>query len=370
MTSTSTDVETLVTERKSKLLRTFDLASAQGILPLTNREFHEMANSIVRSALFAAIKSKGTYAEWSEIFSLGGTIRYKGPQLTVNHEMLFTRIHALARGQSLTKPVIFTMTEALGWLGLSDSGPNRKKVRELLDDLKDGDVRVACKATLNRIYNILTRSDLERLPDGQFLKKLVENRYSSYLPAILENHRNDEPFEIDLSFITRIATQGRSRRIMVELDPMMALLFDGVNTTLLPFEVWDELDQFGKKFMCFVASHGGGVYNLLLENYHNLSGSKSSFEKVKRRFKSEFMARLRVYEEKNYIEPGWDVVRSREGDWLVIGIKGGPAIKIRSELRSGSPDPLALEPISPSLYDAAPLRVVEMPPEQRGLQLT
>lgn len=321
-----------IADRRSKLRKGFDLSSAQGVLPLTNEDYHEQANPIVRSALFAAIKSRSKYDDWVDIFSLGGSIKYKGPQLTVDHEMLFTRILVRARGLSLTKPVPFSMTEALGWLKIKDSGPNRTRIRNLLDDLKEGSVLIASKSALNRLYNILTRTDLESFVDGLFLRQLVLNRYTDYLPMIMQSYKDEEPFEISLDFIGRIANQTNTRRLMVELDPMMALLFDGVNTTLVPFDIWDSLDAYGKKLMPFIASHRDGVFNLFLESYHSLSGSKSTYESVERRFKSDFNKRLHDYEAKGYIEPGWAIVRNRDYRWTVTGLKGGEALKIRSEL--------------------------------------
>lgn len=353
-----------IADRRTKLLKGFDLSSAQGILPLTNEEFHEQANPIVRSALFAAIKSKGRYDEWTDIFSLVGTVKYKGPQLTVDHEMLFTRILVRARGRSLTKPVPFLMTEALGWLNIKDSGPNRTRIRTLLEDLEAGSVKIASKSMLARLYNVLTRKDLESLPDGNFLKQSVTNRYSEYLPMIMDCYNNKEPFEISLSFINRNATQGNSRRLMVELDDMMALLFDGVNTTLVPFELWDSLDAYGKKLMPFIASHRDGVFNLLLESYHCLSGSKSTYESVERRFKSDFNKRLKEYEDKGYIEPGWGIVRNREHRWMVTGLKGADALKIKSELLKGSfvdPDPAV------HYADEDESDVIEHAPDQASL---
>ena len=325
-----------ITERRTKLLSAFDLSSAQGVLPLTNEDYHEQANPIVRSALFAAIKSRGKYEDWVEIFSLGGSVKYKGPQLTVDHENLFTKILVKARGRSLTKPVPFLMTEALGWLKLKDSGPNRTRVRNLLDDLKEGSVRIASKSTLNRLYNILTRQDLESMADGKFLKQFVSNRYSDYLPMIMQSYRDKEPFEIDLDFIGRTAQQPNSRRLMVELDPMMALVFDGVNTTLVPFDIWDTLDAYGKKLLPFIASHRDGVFRLPLKDYHCLSGSKSTYESVERRFKSDFNKRLVEYEAKGYIEPGWVIVRNRDHIWMVDGLKGAAPIRIKSELSKGN----------------------------------
>jgi hypothetical protein len=131
---------------------------------------------------------------------------------------------------------------------------------------------------------------------------------------------------------------------MVELDDMMALLFDGVNTTLVPFEIWDSLDSYGKKLMPFIASHRDGVFNLLLESYHSLSGSKSTYDSVERRFKSDFNKRLQEYESKTYIEPGWAIVRNRDHRWMVTGLKGAAALKIKSELLKGTyieADPVA-----------------------------
>lgn len=353
-----------IAERRTKLLRGFDLSSAQGVLPLTNEDYHEQANPIVRSALFAAIKSRGRYDDWTEVFSLGGDVWYKGPQLTVDHEELFTRILVKARGRSLTKPVPFLMTEALKWLKLKDSGPNRTRVRTLLDDLKEASVRIASKSALNRLYNILTRQDLEAMPDGKFLKQFVSNRYSEYLPMIMQSYQASEPFVIDLDFIGRIAQQPNTRRMMVELDPMMALVFDGVNTTLVPFEIWDTLDSYGKKLLPFVASHRDGVFRLPLKDYHSLSGSKSSYEGVERRFKSDFNKRLQEYEAKGFIEPGWVIVRNRDHLWMVDGLKGGAPLKIRSELLKGSfiaPEPELYD------YDDEADFFEGDPPEQKSL---
>lgn len=347
MEDTTTEMSELISDRRSRLLKNFDLSSAQGVLPLTNEEFHEQANPIVRSALFAAIKSRPGYDDWTNIFSIGGTVVYKGPQLTIQHEMLFTRILVRARGRSLTKPVHFSMTEALSWLGLKDSGPNRDRAKSLLEDLKQASVKITSKSILKRLYNILTREDLDTVAgDGSFLKSYVKNRFGDYLPMIMKSYTNGEPLEIGLDFITRITNQGHSKRLLVELDVMMSLLFDGVNTTLVPFEVYDEVDAYGKKLLTFIASHRDGVYNMLLENYFDLSGSKSVYSSVERRFKTDFLARLRDYEARFYIEPGWDVVRSREHKWMVVGLRSGPALRIRSELLKRSitdPDPVCPE---------------------------
>jgi hypothetical protein len=119
---------------------------------------------------------------------------------------------------------------------------------------------------------------------------------------------------------------------MLNLDPIIAVFFDGVNTTLLPFEIWAQLDRFGKKLLPFIASHRDGVFPIRLESYHEFSGSKSEYEKVKRRVKSELKKRFHAWEQIGYIEPGWDIYRNNDGEEIVCGLKSGKAIRIRSAL--------------------------------------
>ena len=120
--------------------------------------------------------------------------------------------------------------------------------------------------------------------------------------------------------------------MMINLDPVFAIFFDGVNTTLLPFEIWDDLDRFGKKLLSLIASHRDGVYPVMLEKLHEFSGSKSEYLTVKRRFKSDMKKRCEGWEGKNYILPGWSISRNENGEEVVRGLKAGSAVRIRSKL--------------------------------------
>jgi hypothetical protein len=120
--------------------------------------------------------------------------------------------------------------------------------------------------------------------------------------------------------------------MMINLDPIAAIFFDGVNTTLVPFEIWDKLDRFGKKLLPLIASHRDGVYATKLEKYHEFSGSKSEYSKIKRRFKSEQKKRFEDWEQKGYIIPGWKIERNNEGEEIVSGLKTGEAVRMKSKL--------------------------------------
>lgn len=331
-------VQGVIDGRRSKLREKFDLASAQGILPFTNERFFEQSNPIVRSALFTAgkmnVRAKSQYLDWTEIFSLGsGSIHYRGPLLTVDHEVVLVRLLVLARGRSLTQPIYCNQADILRWLNLDlNSGANYKKARRILDDLAAAELRISSKPALRRLLSILTSPALSEMADGKFFQEYVKNRFSSHLKMIADGLENDQPVDVSMKFITNQTHNHITKRMMVNLDPISAIFFDGVNTTLLPFEIWDTLDRFGKKLLPLIASHRDGVYPTKLEKYHEFSGSKSDFKIVKRRFKSEQKKRFKDWECKGWIVPGWKIERNNEGEEVVSGLKAGEAVRIRSAL--------------------------------------
>jgi hypothetical protein len=328
----------VIDERRVKLRDKFNLESGQGILPFTNERFFEQSNPIVRSALFTAgkmnVRSKSQYMDWTEIFSLGsGSIHYRGPVLTVDHEIVLVRLMVLARGRSLTKPIHAFQADLLRWLDLDpNSGANYKKARRILDDLAAAELRISSKPALQRLLSILTSPAISDMADGIFFRDYVQNRFSSHLKMIADGIENDQPVDVSMKFLTNQTHNHITKRMMINLDPISAIFFDGVNTTLLPFEIWDTLDRFGKKLLPLIASHRDGVYPTKLEKYHEFSGSKSEFSTVKRRFKSEQKKRFEDWEAKGYIVPGWSIERNSEGEEIVSGLKAGEAVRIRSRL--------------------------------------
>ena len=324
--------------RKDKLRSKFELGTIQGILPFTNERFFEQSNPILRSSLFTAgrvnMRQKSQYLEWTEIFSLGGgSIHYRGPILTVDHERVLVKLMVLARGRSVTKPIHAFQADIIRWLEMdTNSGANYAKARRIIDDLAAGELRISSKPALRRLLSILTSPDLSEMADGKFFQELVKNRYSSHLTMIADGIENDQLVDITLSFIQNVTHNHITKRMMINLDPLAAVFFDGVNTTLLPFEIWDKLDRFGKKLLPLIASHRDGVFPMKLERYHEFSGSKSEYSTIKRRFKTEQKKRFREWEEKGYIVPGWSIERNKEGDEVVSGLKAGDAVRIRSKL--------------------------------------
>lgn len=332
-----------IDDRKSKLREKQYLESSQGILPFTNELYYEQMNPVVRSALFTAGKmnvGKGEhYLEWTEIFSFGGgSIHYRGPHLTVDHEIVLVKLMVLARGQSLTKPIHAFLADLVNWLKLdAGSGKNYKKVRRILDDLAAAEIKISSKPALQRLLMLLNSPAIVDLPDGQFFQDYINNRFKDHLKMIAKGIADDQPVDVTMKLVTQQTHNTFTKRMMINLDPVFAIFFDGVNTTLLPFEIWDDLDRFGKKLLSLIASHRDGVFPVMLEKLHEFSGSKSEYENVKRRFKSEQKKRFESWESKNYIVPGWSITRNNNGAEVVRGLKAGEAVRIRSKL--------ALEPL-------------------------
>lgn len=322
----------VIDDRKAKLQAKFDLDSGQGILPLTNEKYFEQSNPILRSALFSTTKMGQVFGEWTKIFSFGkGGIMYKGPGLTIEHEIVMARLYSLARGKSLTKPVHIFLADVLRWLDLGDSGANFQKARTILDDLSTGELKIADKIALRRLYDILTSPNLANRPDGIFFKDSIENRFGPMLKMIAKGLDNDEPVDITMRFIANRANNSLTGKQLLSLDLIASVFFDGVNTTLLPFEIYDTLDRFGKKLLPFIASHRDGVFPIKLESYHKFSGSISEYSIVKRRMKSDFKKRLEAWQDKGWIEPGWEFYRNDDGEDLIRGLKLGADIRCRSE---------------------------------------
>lgn len=331
-------VQGVIDDRKNKLREKLDFQSSQGILPFTNDLYFEQSNPIVRSALFTAgkmnVKAATRYVDWTEIFSLGGgRILYRGPVLTVDHEVVLGRLMALARGKSLTKPIQAYQADLLRWLNLNaDSGANYKKARRILDDLAAAEIKIISKPALKRLLSILTSPAIVDLPDGQFFRSYIDNRFKDHLKMIAQSLDDDHPVEVTLELVTQQTHNTYTKRMMISLDPLFAIFFDGVNTTLVPFEILDKLDRFGKKLLPMIASHRDGVWPTKLERLHEFSGTSSDYEKVKRRFKSDQKKRFESWEALNYIEPGWSIERNNDGVEIVSGLRAGEAVRIRSKL--------------------------------------
>lgn len=331
-------VQGTIDDRKVKLFDKLDHQSSQGILPFTNELYYEQANPVVRSALFTAGKmnvGQGShYVDWTEIFSFGGgSIHYRGPLLTVDHEVVLVKLMVLARGRSLTKPIQAFQADLVKWLKLdSDSGRNYKKARRILDDLAAAEIRISSKPALKRLLAILTSPALSDIPDGMFFQSYIQNRFNNHLKMIAQGLADDQPVSLSMKMVENQTHNTVTKRMMINLDPVFAIFFDGVNTTLLPFEIWDDLDRFGKKLLSLIASHRDGVYPVMLEKLHEFSGSKSEYLPVKRRFKSDMKKRYTEWEAKNYIVPGWSISRNENGDEVVRGLKAGSAVRIRSKL--------------------------------------
>ncbi|MBB4861309.1 hypothetical protein HNP46_000120 [Pseudomonas nitritireducens] len=333
-------------QKKEARAKKLESTVLQGKLPFQGEQYFEQANPIARSCIFRVVapKSLKETNDWTPVFSISGeSIFLKGATLLADHEEIWTKLLAYTRGRSIFKPVSVTKAELVEVLGLGDSGSSFAKVEQILEDLRDTRLRVSSRPALEKLVRILTTPSASTDPDTVSYANHIKLVYGEHIKLLTEGLANGEDVDIEMGFLTNRTRNKTRGREVLNLDPLTCLLFDGVNTTLVPHEVRRQLDAFGKRFMTFVASHRDGVYDLPLESYFHLAGYNSTFEKMGRKFKSQMKTRLEEYEEKKFIEPGWSFQRSKEtGDWKLCGLKRGPALKIGAntlEFIPAAPEP-------------------------------
>lgn len=340
-------------ERKLRTSKELAQLQVQGVLPYFNPAIYEMANPIVRSALFGLSKHKLYYQEWETTFSVGGgSLQQRGPSLNTDHEELWARLLTYARGTSLTKGIHVRIVDLIRDLNYSTGGPNFARVSRMLNDLEAASVRISHKPALKRLYELLTDKNLAKRADGKFLVELIRNRYSEHLKAIQAALASDsnEPVYVTLRFIERKTTHPISGREVISLDPMTCLFFDGTNTTLIPYKVREKLNPISKRLLTFIGSHRDGVYRMRLYFYFMLVGYKGDYTKLERKFKSEFIKTCTALQERNYIKPGWGIERNEDHEWMVFGLQIGDAARVKEAMeeyiatgRDGSAQPEADE---------------------------
>lgn len=322
-------------ERKLRTTKELEQLQVQGVLPYFNPTIYEMANPIVRSALFGLSKTKEYHQDWVTTFSVGGgSIEQRGPSLNTEHEELWGRLLTYARGTSLTKGIHVRIIDLIRDLNYSTGGPNFARVSRMLSDLEAATVRISNKQALKRLYELLTDKNLSKRADGKFLVDLIRNRYSEHLKAIQAALASDstEPVFITLRFIERKTTHPASGREVISLDPMTCLFFDGVNTTLIPYKVREKLNPISRRLLTFIGSHRAGVFRMRLHYYFLLVGYGSDYSKMERKFKSAFIKTCTALEEKGYIKPGWGVERNEDHDWMVFGLQIGDAARVKEAM--------------------------------------
>lgn len=71
-----------------------------------------------------------------------GHLRYRGPRLTQSHQTVLFTLANLRAGEVVSNAFDFSPYELLTAMGWSTNGRNVARLREMLDDLKDGSVRL------------------------------------------------------------------------------------------------------------------------------------------------------------------------------------------------------------------------------------
>lgn len=351
-------------ERQQRL----DLALANGAIPYRSPNIFEQANPIVRSCVFRANNRREYFQEWTPIFTIGNdSISFKGPVLNTEHELLWSKLLCLARGISLTKPIKTNQANLMREMRMNTGGKGYSKLRRMLEDLEQAKVRISSRPALERLVRIMTSPDIADKPDGKFLKEFIKNRLGDHLDAISKSLSTNEPYEISLSFIQNRSTQPKNRFELINLDPMTCLFFDGINTTQVHYDVWDQLDPFGKKLVGLLKSHKGSL-NLRLEKLYMASGySTLEFtDSAVRKFKAFCLRNFKSLEDASIIKPGWRIERSSVDDeWVVYNIEVGEIVRKNEPLIEVlvATNPEALD------YEDADDEAEDTPPENGTLDL-
>jgi hypothetical protein len=119
-------------------------------------------------------------------------------------------------------------------------------------------------------------------------------------------------FAITLNLINATGhTIDEKGHYIVQLDPMMVLLFDGIETTRTSRMLNSILTKPAtKRLYQFFLSHGGLPHNMTLKSYHAFLGSQINIEEKQgyRNFKRKMIEWLTDLEKIGAILKDWEII--------------------------------------------------------------
>ncbi len=282
----------------------------QGKLNYWSDDFFEQCNPLARCGLFGISRNAPEYYQTLRDYNVigEGEVRYKGWQLSVFDEDVFLLLLQYMRGQSLFRPLKFKKSQLLSDLGLTKTGTNYKKVTNSINRLYDGTLEISSKPALKKLLYMLTDHSINKKMDDNILMRLAEN-YSSFITDISNSLESNNPFFLDIRFISNKGESPTDKSMSLKLDPLMVLFFDGINTTRINRQERGLLTPAEKKLLSFTQSHSKGVYDLRIERYAEILGTDIDFSKTAsvRRFRQSLTKWLSSLERLNRIRKGWSV---------------------------------------------------------------
>lgn len=288
----------------------------QDRLPFWDDDFYEQANPLLRSAVFACTGTREHYAEYTPVRVIGdGEILYRGHRLNTFDEDVFLQLLHYMRGQPLTAPLVLDRKQLLTDLGYTPGGTAYRLLDASLNRLDSAKMKITSGAALKKLCLLLARPDLVRSSNPEFAAILSKN-FQKLTHEIIDALEHGHDFFLTVGFIQNNAGSSAGR-LVINIDPLNILLYDGINTTRISRHERRLLSSAEKKLHAFVMSHSKGVYDMNIETYHEMMGSQ---DKNMRKFKMNLRKYLATMERLKRIEPGWEITRDNK----VIGVKPKP----------------------------------------------
>ena len=317
MTQEDNGQKLIVRNRPKKTLETM-LIQYQDRLNFWNEDFYEQSNPLARSGLFSISLGKTHIDDYEPVRVLGeGEILYRGHRLNVFDEEVFLQLLSYMRGLTLIKPLSIKKKQLLKDLGLNDSGKNYQRLTESLNRLDSGKLKIFSQAALNKLFVIMNDPNLAKTMEPEFVK-LIAEKFGDLKIAIESALKNKQSFFVTIGFIQNNSENIANGNLLINIDPLIVLLFDGTNTTRTARFERKMLCPAEKRLLTFVMSHSLPIYDMNLVSYRELLGSESKQSSM-RKFRADLEKWLSNLEKIGRIESGWQVTTSK-----VTGVKSKP----------------------------------------------
>lgn len=278
--------------------------------------FYEQANPLTRSSVFSCSKGKEHFDDYTPMRVVGdGEILYRGYKLNTFDEDVFLQLLQYIRGRSLSRWLFLDRSQLLKDLGWGEGGTAYDRLEASLNRLDSAKMKITSPAALRKLYTLLEQPELLKSMNPKYAADFVED--SALLKdGIKMALDTGTPFFVTVGFIQNNSATPKGQ-LWLRVDPLNTLLWDGVNTTRVSRYERSLLSPAEKKLHAFILSHSGGVYNLSVETYRDLIGSKST---NLRRLKFDLRGWLASLEKLQRIEPGWSITEDNK----VTGLKPIP----------------------------------------------
>lgn len=244
----------------------------QDRLPFWNDNLFEQANVLARSNIFTISElKKSEYVDnFTKQFCLGGndSISYRGLKLNTFDEEVLKQLLFYRKGQSLTYNFELSKKRILEDLKKPNNGHYCEKIDISISRLLSGEFLVSSKAALAKLYYLIEQS-MENEKQNKTFAALLAKEFGDYMEQIGEALNENKGYAISLRILQRAQilddASPRNRVYNLKFDPLMVLLFDGIETTRTSRMINSMLTKPAtKRLYQFFLSHGGLPHNMTL----------------------------------------------------------------------------------------------------------